>query len=151
MTTLAQQRAAIAAGISSARAATGGDERRAIGKRIETERRGAEVVEDLNRLINPTRQRRTLRTVPPVGALPTTRGRGNYTPPPASGGGIASPLTERTRTEEGEVVPDRDYWPAINHYSSDGLMTFKLSAIKEANFTDDGGAAVQILFAEVPE
>lgn len=142
MTTLAQQRAAIAAGISSARAATGGDERRAIGKRIETERRGAEVVEDLNRLINPTRQRRTLRTVPPVGALPTTRGRGNYTPPPATGGGIASPLTERTRTEEGEVVPDRTYYtdPEVVTTSTDGMLSFVVKPIRTTRFTDANGA-----------
>ncbi|MVW75398.1 hypothetical protein [Pseudomonas xionganensis] len=154
MPTLAEQRRAIRDGITASRQATAGDERKAIGKRLEAERRGTAVVEDLNRLVQQPAPRRTLRPVTPLGALPPTSGQGNYKAPPATtpgGGGIASPLTEVTRTEGGQVVPDRDYWPSINLYSSDGLMTFKLAAIKQAKFTDADGAAVAINYAEVPE
>ena len=140
--TLAQQRAAIRAGVSGTRAATGADERRAIGKRIETERRGESVVEDLNRLIAPTQQRRTLRRVAPVGGVPVTRGRGVYVPPPATtGGGIASPLTE------GDYAL-REFHPAIYVESSDGIFTLELLPPKKIIQTDDNGAEVQQIFAE---
>ena len=133
MATLADQRRAIRTGVNSTRAATSADERR-----------GETVVQDLNRLITPQTQRRTLRSVPPVGAVPATRGRGNYTPPPATGGGIASPLTEQTRIEGGNVVPDRDRYPEISAATSDGLFTFLLEPIKTLRWTDANNAPGQI-------
>lgn len=139
MTTLAQQRAAIRAGVSNTRAATGADERRAIGRRIEAERRGESVVEDLNRLITPARQRRTLRPVQPVGAVPVTRGRGNYTPPPATspGGGIASPLIEG-------AAALREWWPT-GWPSTDGI--FEYPAEKRVLMTDANGAEVEFQYS----
>lgn len=145
MATLADQRRAIRAGVNSSRAATGADARRAIGEQIIKDRRGESVVQDLNRLITPQAQRRTLRTVPPVGAVPATRGRGTYTPPPATGGGIASPLIERLVIVDGQAVGDREYWPN-GHTTSDGL--FVLPAIKTWNFIDAAGAAVQLQLAD---
>lgn len=147
MTTLAQQRAAIRAGVSNTRAATGADERRAIGKRIEAERRGESVVEDLNRLITPARQRRTLRSVPTVGSLPVTRGRGNYTPPAAgTGGGIASPLTE-VETAEGSGVSLREYYEDVTvFYSTDYLMAVELQPLKQLHMTDANGDPVALKF-----
>lgn len=144
MTTLAQQRAAIAASVSGTRAATGADERRAIGRRIETERRGEAVVEDLNRLINPTRQRRSLRPVATVGASPAARGRGNYTPPPATGGGIASPLTEKTKVVGDRLVPDDELW-SDGYLTTDALLV--LPAWKTKRFTDANGAEVVFEYA----
>lgn len=145
MATLAQQRAAIRAGISSSRAATGGDERRAIGKRIEAERRGESVVEDLNRLITPTRVRRTLRTVQPVGALPVTRGRGNYVPPPATntGGGIASPLTEQSYAA-------REFHDSRYVFSADGVFVWEFKPVSKIVMTDANGETVQQIFASPP-
>ena len=139
MPTLAEQRAAIRAGVNSTRAGTGAAERRAIGQRIVAERRGESVVEDLNRLINPTRQRRTLRTVPPVGALPVARGRGNYTPPPATspGGGIASPLIEG-------AAALREWWPT-GWPSTDGI--FEYPAEKRVLMTDANGAEVEFQYS----
>ena len=137
MPTLAEQRAAIRAGVNSTRAGTGAAERRAIGQRIVAERRGESVVEDINRLITPTRVRRTLRSVPAVGALPSTRGRGNYTPPPATGGGIASPLTEKTKVVGDRVVPDDELW-SEGYLTTDALLV--LPAWKTKRFTDANGA-----------
>lgn len=148
MLTLAQQRSANGAGISNSRAATGEAERRATGKRIEAERRGESVVQDLNRLITPTPQRRTLRTVQPVGALPVTRGRGEYVPPPTSaGGGIASPLTE----VEVDGVGDRTYWPAMLQKTTDGMLEFEVRPIKTWKFLDADGNTVLLNIAKPAE
>lgn len=145
MATLQEQRQAIAQGMASSRAATGGDERRATGQRIIEERTGKAVADDLNRLISQPRQRQTLKTVSPVGALPAGVGRGVYVPPAATtGGGIASPLTEKTKDQGGSPVADREYYPA-GLVSSDGLLI--LPAIKRQTFTDANGAEVVMDFA----
>ena len=141
MPTLAEQRAAIRAGVNSTRAGTGAAERRAIGQRIVAERRGESVVEDINRLITPTRVRRTLRTVPAVGSLPTTRGRGNYTPPPpAVGGGIASPLTETDYAL-------REFHPSMYLQSADGIFVWEMKPPAKIVMTDANGATVEQVFA----
>lgn len=143
MPTLAEQRAAIRAGVNSTRAGTGAAERRAIGQRIVAERRGESVVEDINRLITPTRVRRTLRSVPAAGALPTTRGRGNYTPPPpATGGGISSPLTETPGT--------RTFHPVRTITTTDGLFVFAMARTATVTMTDATGAEVLMEFDNVP-
>lgn len=143
MATLQQQRQAIADGMAARRAATGQAERDATGRAMIEQRTGKTVAEDINRLVTPLGKRKTLRPVQPVGALPASRGRGVYTPPPASaGGGIASPLTELRISSGGKLVPDREYWPA-GMTSSDGL--FVLPAIKTLNLTDANGAEVQIM------
>ena len=142
---LADQRKAIgksiSAGFDSGKSAA--EARRAIGKRIETERRGESVVEDLNRLINPVRQRRTLRSVPSVGALPPARGRGNYTPPPASstGGGIASPLTETDYAL-------REFHAARYFTTVDGIFVWQIDPPKKFVMEDANGAPVEQIFAE---
>ncbi|WP_341304734.1 hypothetical protein [Pseudomonas sp. TMP25] len=145
MATLAEQRKAIGKGISASfdSGKSAAKQRRAIGKSIEAERRGQAVVDDLGRLAQPAQQRRTLRTVQPVGALPPARGRGVYVPPPvapSTGGGIASPLTEKTRVEGGVTVPDRGYWPEAVVASSDGLLSFMIRPIKKSRFTDANNA-----------
>lgn len=140
MPTAAQERAAIRAGISSSRGATGAAERRAGGSRIEAERRGESVVEDLNRLITPTRQRRTLRPVPVLGALPVTRGRGNYTPPAVTGGGVASPFTETAYSQ-------REFHPSLYLQSADGIFVWEIKPPAKIVMTDANGAAVEQVFA----
>ena len=100
---------------------------------------------DLNTL--ETRQRRSadLPILEPVGPRPATRGRGEYVEPIASGGGgIASPLTEKTKVVSGKTVPDADFWPS-GYPSSDGL--FVLPAEKTRRFLDADGADVQIDYA----
>lgn len=142
MATLQQQRQAIAEGMAARRAATGGDERKALGKSLIEQRTGKAVAEDINRLAVTRGPRKTLRRIEPVGALPSSRGRGVYIPPPATGGGgIASPLTEITAAGG---VPVRDYWPD-GMTSSDGL--FVLPAIKTLNLLDDNGEEVTIQLA----
>lgn len=128
---LASERAAIGAGITSTRAPAAGAERRATGQRIVAERRGESVVEDLNRLQRPARTVRTLRSVPSVGGVPALRGRGSYVaPPPATGGGgIASPLEEQ------------DYGARTFHAmryleTSDGIFTFELGPPNKIVMTD---------------
>lgn len=155
MPTLEQQRQAIGAAMTASR--TGGSttqeqRRRAIGTRMTADRTGADTVQDIHLLARPEQVAKTLRTIESVGALPPARGRGVYVPPPATAGsGISSPLTERTRLELGVTVPDRAYWATQDVYSSDGLMTFKIGAIKTMNFLDADGNSVQMQFAAVPE
>lgn len=144
---LADQRKAIGksigAGFDGGKSAA--EARRAIGSRIEAERRGESVVEDLNRLITPTRQRRTLRTVQPVGALPVTRGRGNYVPPPATntGGGIASPLTEANYAL-------REFHDSRYLFSADGVFVWEMKPVSKIVMTDANGETVQQIFASPP-
>ncbi|MDP2244010.1 hypothetical protein [Pseudomonas sp.] len=145
MATLQEQRQAIAAGMAASRAPTAEAERKAIGKRIIEERTGKAVVEDLNRLTTPARQRSSLRPVGAVGALPASVGRGVYQEPAATTGGIASPLAEDVTLLEGKYYPDREYWPE-GHTSSDGL--FVLPAIKILNLRDANDAVVQIFLAD---
>jgi hypothetical protein len=150
MATLAEQRRAIRDSVNSSRAATGADERRATGRRIEAERRGESVVQDLNRLITPQTQRRTLRTVPPVGAVPVTRGRGNYTPPPATGGrGISWPLTEGSAGESAEYTRTYHDTPTVL-ITTDGLVALELPQIATITMRDANGSVGDMRFAKRP-
>lgn len=140
---LADERNAIREGMANARTATGAGERHAIGKRLESERRGAQVVEDLNRLQRAPQQRRSLRTVPPVGAVPASRGRASYVPPPAgTGGGIASPLIEEPGT--------RELYEAVTYVSIDGMLAFRTRRVQRVHMKDANGAEVEMEFANVP-
>jgi hypothetical protein len=141
MATLEQQRRAIGAGITQARAATGESERKATGKRMEAERRGESVVEDINSLVAPAKPRRTLRTVPLVGAVPAGRGRADYTPPVTStGGGIASPLTETDYAL-------REFHPSLYLQSADGIFVWEIKPPSKIVMEDANGAPVEQVFA----
>ncbi|WP_324730968.1 hypothetical protein [Pseudomonas paeninsulae] len=144
MATLQEQRQAIASGMAARRAPTGEAERKATGQRIIEERTGKSVVDDLNKLTQPVRQRRPLKTIQSVGAIPATTSRSSYKEPAATTGGIASPLTEKTKVAAGKTVPDNELWPA-GYPSSDGL--FVLPAFKTQRFTDANGAEVVLEFA----
>lgn len=139
---LADERRAIRENVAATRAPTAGAQRRAIGQRLEAERRGAQVVEDLQRLQRPPQQRRTLRTVPPVGAVPASRGRASYTPPPATGGGISSPLNETPGT--------RTFHPVRTVTTTDGLFVFAMARTATITMTDAVGVEVLMEFDNVP-
>jgi hypothetical protein len=127
------------------RAADPGAAMRANGLRLERERTGAAVQKDINSLVRPTAQRQQLKTVPPLGALPAQRGRADYkAPAAATGGGIASPLTE----VELAGVGDRTYWPAMLQETTDGLFSFEVRPIKTWKFLDADGNAVVLNIAK---
>lgn len=148
MATLEEQRRASGQAMQDARRANGQRieaERRAIGNRMIEERTGKSVADDINRLTAPPRQRKTLRTIQPVGGIAAGRGRADYKAPTnSSTAGIASPLTEKTKVVSGKTVPDNELWPA-GYPSSDGL--FMLPAWKTLNFTDANGAEVVFEYA----
>lgn len=143
MATLEQQRRAIGAGITAARKATGGDERKAIGQAMITRRRGEQQVQDINAVVQQPRQRRQLSTIEPRGALGEQKGRGNYVPPRSApgGGGVASPLMENDYSA-------REYWGEQTLTSSDGLLSFRVRAIKTIVQTDANSAEVVQQFAQ---
>ena len=122
-------------------------ERRGGGRAMEERRRGTKAVDDLNSLVEPPRRTVTLGTIAPVGGFPAQRGRGVWNDartPRTGGGGIASPLTERTREVEGKRVPDRAYHET-GYKSSDGL--FILPSIRTMNLRDADGNPVVINLA----
>jgi hypothetical protein len=146
---LGDARRANGARIESERRAIGQrmeSERRANGRRIESERTGAAVQDDINCLVRPVVVRKQLATVPPVGALPLKRGRADYKAPAATatGGGIASPLTE----VEVDRAGDRTYWPAMLQETTDGLFSFEVRPIKTWKFLDADGNAVVLNIAK---
>lgn len=129
-------------------------ERRAIGQRIESERRaggrameerrrGTKAVDDLNSLVEPPRRTVTLGTIAPVGGFPTQRGRGvwNDARTPRTGGGIASPLTE--------VEGSRTYFDEALIPSTDGLVWVRMKSVKHAEFLDANGEKVAMDFKNV--
>lgn len=112
-------------------------ERKAIGASINTDRSGSgsQVSNDLSKLVSAKRQSTSLPVLAARGAVPATKGKGTYNPKnaPATGGGIASPLTEADFTK-------REYW-TNGLLSSDGLFT--IPSIKKLVLTDaNGGEAV---------
>lgn len=141
-----ERRRASGAAMEASRRAAGKameDSRRAIGAAMTERRTGKSVAEDVNALVNPARQRRKLPSVDPVGALPSQRGRGTYQPAPsAGGGGIASPLVEKTKAVEGKQVPDRDYYDPVLLPTTDGLAWVKWRSVKTVRMTDANGENV---------
>lgn len=101
------------------------------------------LINDLNALLQP-RQRKELKPLEPRGGLPGRRVSVPYVEK-TTGGGIASPLTEKTKVVGGKTVPDREWWPQ-GHTSSDGL--FMLPASKTWNLTDANGDDVVFEFAD---
>jgi len=143
MATLEEQRRAIAAGMASSRAATGQAERKATGQSMIERRTGKAVAEDINRLTRTQTQRRTLRPIEPVGALPASRGRGVYQAPPATGtAGIASPLVEEDGT--------RAYHPDRLIASVDGAVFFSVRRTKTVTMRDANEALVVLELDDAP-
>ncbi|WP_339521723.1 hypothetical protein [Pseudomonas sp. EA_35y_Pfl2_R111] len=146
MPTLEEQRRATGAGINASRQPTGEAERRAIGQGLIARRRGEQQVDDINAVVRPERQRRTLPTLEPRGALGPQKGRGNYVPPrtqPGGATGIASPLTETDYAA-------REYWPEQPMVSVEWLLSFRGRPIKKIVQTDANTFEVVQLFAQPP-
>ena len=144
-------------------------ERRAIGKNNEAARRGigdrmikdratiragisaaraSTFKSDLNTLETPPRKSATLKKVEEKGVRPAAVGTGTYKAPAATGGGIASPLTEKTKVVDAKTLPDRDYWPSMLLTTSDGLLTFEVKPLKAWKFTDADDNPVQMNIAK---
>lgn len=123
-------------------------DRRAIGKRLTESRaairdsmrasRASTFKRDLNSLESGSRKVVALSDVEAKGARAATRGVSTYIPPASAGtgGGIASPLTEKTRVDDDATVPDRAYYDEVGLISSDGLFTYVVKPIQTLNFTD---------------
>lgn len=91
------------------------------------------------------RRKAGLEEVQPRGPVPPRRGIGEPRQAEAvGGGGIASPLTEKTREEGGVQVPDRDYWPSTFFSTSDGLLLFEFRPTSVWRLTDADGGDVTI-------
>jgi hypothetical protein len=116
---------------------------RGSGAGMAARRRGLTTVSDLNSLVTPPKQRKQLAVVEPRGAVPATQGRADYTPPPTTTGGIASPLTE---TE----YAARQYYTERTITSSDGLLSIRVKPIKQITQTDANDAEVVQIFAVPP-
>ncbi|MGQ7814570.1 hypothetical protein ACUTAH_02650 [Metapseudomonas furukawaii] len=128
--TLAQERAATRAGITAARTST--------------------LRRDLNSLETQRRQIRELVTLERRGLRPATKGRGTWDPNKPTiggGGGIASPLTEKTKTLGEATVPDRDLYGESLLFTSDGLFTLSIASIKTLRFLDAEERDVQLNLA----
>ncbi|MDH1011982.1 hypothetical protein N5J43_16995 [Pseudomonas nicosulfuronedens] len=121
------------------------DERRAIAGGITAARKSQQLVSDLQSLESQRRKIGELNELERRGSRPATPGRAVYkAPASSSAGGIASPLVEKTKTEGASQVPDRDYY-ADGLTSSDGLLI--LPAIKTLRMTDANGADVEFQLA----
>lgn len=117
------------------------EERKATGRAIVERRTGRADALDINAVVDRPRQRGTLRTIEPRGAIAPQRGRGEYKAPAGGGGGIASPLVEQPDT--------REYYPAVLRPSSDGAVFFEVRAAKKVTLTDANGETVVLEFANV--
>lgn len=103
-----------------------------------------QLVDALNALVRPKR-RKELKALEARGALPGRRASAQYKAPATGAGGIASPLTEKTKYQGGQQVADREYY-AAGQVSSDGLLV--LPAVKKWQMLDANGAEVVFEFAQ---
>lgn len=142
MTTLAEQRAAIAQSIRAARAPTSEAARRATGQAMVERRTGKSQVDDINAVVQQTRTRSALPTVDSRGSVPAQRGTGTYqAPSSSSGSGIASPLTETPGT--------RTYHTSLKVIAStDGSTFISVQLPSAVTMTDATGAEVIFNYAE---
>lgn len=121
------------------------DERRAIAAGITAARKSQQIVSDLQSLESQRRQIGSLNELERKGIKPAQVGRAVYkAKSTSSSGGIASPLVEKTKAEGASQVPDRDYYED-GLTSSDGLLI--LPAIKTLRMTDANGADVEFQLA----
>lgn len=141
MSNEASRRASGAAMEASRRASGGAMEasRRAGGAAMEERRRGKQLVDDINSLANPPANRKTLRTVDPVGGVSARRGSGVYQAPAAAGGGIASPLVETD-------ADMRTYHEEVLLPSTDGLTWIRWRSVKRIHMVDANNAEVVLEF-----
>ncbi|WP_313105058.1 hypothetical protein [Stutzerimonas nitrititolerans] len=163
MATLQQQRQAIAAGMAASRAPTGQAERQAIGAAMEGSRRaggqamierrtGRAVADDINSLAESRPQRKTLRPIAPVGALPPTRGRGVYKAPPAAtgGAGISWPLVEGAGAGDEPEFARTFHDASTTLVTTDGLLRLEVLQVKAIVMHDANGEVGELRFAKRP-
>lgn len=134
MPSLEQQRRAIGTAMTA---------RRGTGEQMAARRNGRKAVEDINSLVSPASQRKTLTTLDPRGRLEAKQGRGDYTdtrPNQAGGTGVAWPLVESDY--------DARTYHASGLASSDGLFT--IPAIDKLVLTDAEGRTGEVRLAEPP-
>lgn len=125
--------------------------RRAGGAALVAQRRGEQLQRDINSLGVRRVSQRTLRQVQPRGGIPggmSTAFWSDSTRSPTTGGGIASPLTEKTKTDGAATVPDRDYYGTVVVATSDGIFTMEIKPIKTIKLADADGADVVVNLAE---
>lgn len=127
--------------------ATNEQQRRAIGANNEATRRS--FADDLNRLVNPSGTNKTLKAIEPRGARAAKRGASTYTAPATgTGGGIASPLTEKLTPSGGST---RTYYEETsNLYSSDYLLAVEIEPLRSVTMIDANGDEVTLNFAPPP-
>ena len=100
-----------------------------------------QLVTALNSLVKPV-SRKELKPLEPRGALAGKRATAEYkAPATATGGGIASPLTETSYAA-------REYHVTRYEVSSDGLYVREVKPIKKVVMTDANAAEVQMIYAE---
>lgn len=141
MATLAEQRAQIAEGMRRSRQGTSEASRRAAGQAMIERRTGRAEVDDINALVNQPRQRRSLPAVEPRGSVAPRRGRGNYTAPPAAGGGLAWPLTE-------DDAATRVFWSSQVISSADGLVAIQIKPLRTMMLRDANDSSGALSLAE---
>ena len=142
MATLAEQRRAISAGISRARAATAGAERQAIHDNMVAKRTGRNIQSDLNALAPSPRKQAGLRKLEQKGARPATRSPALNTPQPTrQSAGIASPLTEAD-------YATREYHATRYEMTADGIYLREVKPIEKIVMADANDAEVPLIFAE---
>lgn len=151
MPTLSDSRRASGKAIQDSRRASGEkaqDDRRAINDRLEMSRRGtAQIVDDINRLTVPQKEPRRLRKLEKRGALPPKDFTATNPAIPikggASGGGIASPLTETPNS--------RTYYDETSSlYSSDYMLAVEIEPLKSVTMTDADSQTVVFNWALPP-
>lgn len=115
------------------------DERRAIAEGMAAARKPEQVLGDLQSLESRRRKAGTLNELERRGARDAIPGRSTYTAPAATGGGIASPLTE----------PDagaREYFDQVLMPTTDGLVWARWKSVKRLIMKDANNAEVVFEF-----
>lgn len=113
--------------------------RRNLGSAMVERRTGQSLVDEINSVVVQPRSRKALKTITARGALPaqTSPGVDRPNPPPTTGGGLASPVTEPSYAA-------REFWPT-GLRSSDGL--FFLPAEKKVVMQDAEGSPAVFEYA----
>lgn len=115
------------------------EERQAIAKGIADARKPEQLLGDLQSLESRRRKTGTLNELERRGARAAIPGRSTYTAPAATGGGIASPLTE----------PDaaaREYFDQVLLPTTDGLVWARWKSVKKLVMKDANNAEVVFEF-----
>ncbi|WP_425327679.1 hypothetical protein [Pseudomonas nitroreducens] len=111
---------------------------------MTAQRTGRSVIDDLNSVVTPTQQGKTLNSLDPRGARPGGRGIADYKPPASGGaGGVASPLQEQN-------YADRVFFAPQLIESSDGLFTLRIEPLEKLVMRDANNAEAVFLFKEPP-